>query len=218
MWGDGIWKHNSPYTHTMVWSPIDGRYRVGAGASSCSAGWQREGRWAHHTAQLHCLEYPRMSLFLSPSLQEACHWDWQLLGGDPVPLHGLAWSQQPLLLPLLPPRAPGGGHQGPNGHAGLVHARADINRLWSLPLLYCKVTPGTGSCWIVTQFHYTAWPGPSSPPSSPSSLLELLEEVFKVQQSTGNKTITVMCKSVLSLAPQAPGAHSCTGQGWWTVW
>ena len=60
----------------------------------------------------------------------------------------------------------------------------------------------------MTQFHYTAWPGPSSPPSSPSSFLELLEEVIKVQQTTGNKTITVMCKSVLSLAPQAAGAHS----------
>ena len=35
-----------------------------------------------------------------------------------------------------------------------------------------------------------------------------LEEVIKVQQTTGNKTITVMCKSVLSLAPQAAGVHS----------
>ena len=50
-----------------------------------------------------------------------CCWSWQLFGSDPVPLHGLAWPQQAPLLPLLPPRAPGGGHQGPADHGQQDH-------------------------------------------------------------------------------------------------
>ena len=47
--------------------------------------------------------------------------------------------------------------------------------------------------YIVTQYQYLAWP-PNGKPTSTASLLEVIENVEKVQMSTGNKAITVMCK------------------------
>ena len=49
------------------------------------------------------------------------------------------------------------------------------------------------SSLYVTQFQFLRWPE-HSPPQETSSLLELVDKVNKVQMSSGNKAITVMCK------------------------
>ena len=49
--------------------------------------------------------------------------------------------------------------------------------------------------YSVTQFQYLSWPEESAP-NTTSTILEIANLVQKVQMSTGNKTIIVMCKSV----------------------
>ena len=47
----------------------------------------------------------------------------------------------------------------------------------------------------VTQFQYLRWPEESAP-NTTSTILQIANLVQKVQMSTGNKNIIVMCKSV----------------------
>ena len=47
--------------------------------------------------------------------------------------------------------------------------------------------------FTVTQFHYVKWPEDGVPQST-TSVLEMANLVQKVQMSTGNKAIVVMCK------------------------
>ena len=49
--------------------------------------------------------------------------------------------------------------------------------------------------YSVTQFHYLRWPEDSAP-NTTSTILEIANLVQKVQMSTGNKAIIIMCKSV----------------------
>ena len=49
--------------------------------------------------------------------------------------------------------------------------------------------------YSVTQFQYLRWPEESAP-NTTSTILEIANLVQKVQMSTGNKAIIVMCKSV----------------------
>ena len=58
----------------------------------------------------------------------------------------------------------------------------------------------SGGPLMVTHFHCTNWPSNTNSPPSISSVLEMIEEVIKVQQSSTNKPVTVMCKSVSLLA------------------
>ena len=46
----------------------------------------------------------------------------------------------------------------------------------------------------MTLFQLLGWPKHGRP--SPSALLEVMENVNRVQMTTGNKAITVMCKLV----------------------
>ena len=47
--------------------------------------------------------------------------------------------------------------------------------------------------YSVTQFHYLRWPEENAP-NTTSTILEIANLVQKVQMSTGNKAIIVMCK------------------------
>jgi len=47
----------------------------------------------------------------------------------------------------------------------------------------------------VTMLHYTGWPVDGKA-SNTATLLELIKELLSVQQNTGNRAITVMCKLV----------------------
>lgn len=47
--------------------------------------------------------------------------------------------------------------------------------------------------FVVTQFQYLIW-SEDSVPTETASIIELLDKVNKVQMTTGNKSITVMCK------------------------
>ena len=49
--------------------------------------------------------------------------------------------------------------------------------------------------YSVTQFQYLRWPE-DSVPNTTSTILEIANLVQKVQMSTGNKSIIVLCKSV----------------------
>ena len=62
--------------------------------------------------------------------------------------------------------------------------------------------------FTVTQFQYTNWSQLTRPPPSTLSLLEVIDQVTKVQMSTGNRPITVMCKSVTSLVSLMIGTTS----------
>ena len=53
----------------------------------------------------------------------------------------------------------------------------------------------------VTQFHFLRWPKYGEP-SPPASLLELVENLTRVQMGTGNRAITVMCKLASCMHPQ----------------
>ena len=47
----------------------------------------------------------------------------------------------------------------------------------------------------MTQFHMTVWPEHGRPTST-GSVIEMLDMITKAQMSCGNRTITVLCKSV----------------------
>ena len=47
--------------------------------------------------------------------------------------------------------------------------------------------------FVVTHFQYLSWPE-SKPPKDSNAMIEMIEKVNKVQMSTGDKSITVMCK------------------------
>ena len=47
--------------------------------------------------------------------------------------------------------------------------------------------------FVVTQFHYTSWQE-GRVPSNTDSMIEMLNKIMKVQMTSGNKSITVMCK------------------------
>ena len=51
----------------------------------------------------------------------------------------------------------------------------------------------SNSGFTVTQFHYTKWPEDGVPQST-TGVLEVANLVQKVQMSSGNKAIVVMCK------------------------
>ena len=53
--------------------------------------------------------------------------------------------------------------------------------------------------FVVTQFHLTEWPEHGRPAST-GSLVEMLEMITKAQMNSGNRTITVLCKSVYTKA------------------
>ena len=50
----------------------------------------------------------------------------------------------------------------------------------------------------MTQFHMTVWPEHGRPTST-GSVIEMLDMITKAQMSCGNRTITVLCKSVSAL-------------------
>ena len=52
---------------------------------------------------------------------------------------------------------------------------------------------GVKTSFTVTQFHFMVWPERETPPIT-SSLIELVDNVNKVQMGSGNRPITVMCK------------------------
>jgi protein tyrosine phosphatase len=53
----------------------------------------------------------------------------------------------------------------------------------------------SSSGFTVTQFQYVKWPEDGVPQST-TGILEVANLVQKVQMTTGNKAITVMCKCV----------------------
>ena len=54
---------------------------------------------------------------------------------------------------------------------------------------------GQGEGVVVTQFHMTGWPEHGRPAST-GSVVEMLDMITKAQMSSGNRSITVLCKSV----------------------
>ena len=52
---------------------------------------------------------------------------------------------------------------------------------------------GVRTAFTVTQFQYMVWPEHETP-SSTSSLIELIDNVNKVQMGFGNRPMIVMCK------------------------
>ena len=53
-------------------------------------------------------------------------------------------------------------------------------------------SPRSEGNFVVTQFHHLDWPEDSNP--SLGTLIEMLDMIIKMQMSTGNRPITVMCK------------------------
>ena len=49
----------------------------------------------------------------------------------------------------------------------------------------------------VTLFHFTEWPN-NEKATDTKALLKLIKELLIVQQNTGNRAITIMCKLVYS--------------------
>lgn len=47
--------------------------------------------------------------------------------------------------------------------------------------------------FIVTQFHYLNWRD-DMVPNTTAPMVEMVDKIMKVQMTTGNKAITVMCK------------------------
>lgn len=56
------------------------------------------------------------------------------------------------------------------------------------------MAPGAPDPVTVTQFHHTKWPERDTPPSS-VSILEMINSLLKIQMSTGNHAIVVMCNN-----------------------
>jgi protein tyrosine phosphatase len=56
-----------------------------------------------------------------------------------------------------------------------------------------SMTPSGPASLTVTQFHYMNWPADGVPQST-TGILEVANLVQKVQMSSGNKAIVVMCK------------------------
>ena len=54
---------------------------------------------------------------------------------------------------------------------------------------------GVKAAFTVTQLHFLVWPEHETPPFT-SSLIELVENVNKVQMGARNKPMTIMCKYV----------------------
>ena len=52
---------------------------------------------------------------------------------------------------------------------------------------------GVKTAFTVTQFHFLSWPEHEAPPIT-SSLIELINNVNKVQMGSGNRPMIVMCK------------------------
>lgn len=52
---------------------------------------------------------------------------------------------------------------------------------------------GVKTAFTVTQLHFLVWPEHETPPIT-SSLIELVENVNKVQMGAGNKPMIIMCK------------------------
>jgi hypothetical protein len=53
---------------------------------------------------------------------------------------------------------------------------------------------GVNTAFTVTQLHFLVWPEHAPPITS--SLIELVENVNKVQMGAGNKPMVIMCKYV----------------------
>ena len=49
--------------------------------------------------------------------------------------------------------------------------------------------------FVMTQFHMSGWPEHGRPAST-GSVVEMLDMITKAQMSSGNRAITVLCKSV----------------------
>ena len=56
---------------------------------------------------------------------------------------------------------------------------------------------------VVKQFHFVAWPE-NGAPSSGDGMIDLIDQVVRTQQQTGNKPIVVHCRSVLCVC-----LHAC---------
>ena len=52
---------------------------------------------------------------------------------------------------------------------------------------------GVKTAFTVTQLHFLVWPEHETPPIT-SSLIELVENINKVQMGAGNKPMIIMCK------------------------
>ena len=59
---------------------------------------------------------------------------------------------------------------------------------------------------MVTQFHMTGWPEHGRPAST-GSVVEMLDMITKAQMSSGNRSITVLCKSVSVLERERVWSH-----------
>ena len=57
---------------------------------------------------------------------------------------------------------------------------------------------GVKTSFTVTQFHFLVWPEHETPPIT-SSLIDLVNNVNKVQMGSQNKPMVVMCKYVLNI-------------------
>ena len=61
------------------------------------------------------------------------------------------------------------------------------------PLPLMQSTSSTSR--VVKQFHFVAWPE-NGAPSSGDGMIDLIDQVVRTQQQTGNKSIVVHCRSV----------------------
>ena len=60
--------------------------------------------------------------------------------------------------------------------------------------LTCATSQDNSESTTVTQYHYLHWPEGGKPKGT-ASILKMAADLVKTQSSTGNKGITVMCKS-----------------------
>ena len=64
----------------------------------------------------------------------------------------------------------------------------------SIPPSFPKALTSTSR--IVNQFHFTAWPE-NGAPASGAGMIDLIDQVTRTQQQTGNKPIIIHCRCVM---------------------
>ena len=87
----------------------------------------------------------------------------------------------------------------------------------SIPPSFPKALTSTSR--IVKQFHFTAWPE-NGAPASGAGMIDLIDQVTRTQQQTGNKPIIIHCRCVMVWRS---GVSLCgevwvCGYGWAGVW